>query len=156
MKKQALLAVAASALFSVGAQAQFVIDEFAVNQATVADGTGPNMGAGGVATEIAAAGVIGGFRDLYVARMTNNDPSGCMANPCADPGEIVTARVNSVTGRYSMSSGDGLSARSIVRWNGGGGAGLNGLDYATAVNDIFTSTSFTTAQNSSPPRISLV
>ena len=49
MKKQALLAVAASALFSVGAQAQFVIDEFAVNQATVADGTasvaGPLVGA---------------------------------------------------------------------------------------------------------------
>lgn len=143
MKKQVLLAAAVGALFSVGAQAQFVVDEFVVAQSSVRDATGAN---GGVATQIAAAGVMGGFRDLYVTRTA---AGGCAVNSpdpdVCDPSEFVSARVNA--GAYSMSSGNNLAARSIVRWNGDGGNALNGKNYANAVSDIFSSTSFTTAQN---------
>lgn len=146
MKKQVFLAVAAGALFSVSAQAQFVVDDFSVGQSTLSDGTGAN---GGVASQIAVAGVMGGWRDMYVTRTT---PGNCFNDPAlpafCDPTETVATRVNpGLGGRFTMSSPDGIAARAIVRWNGDGGNTLNTLTYAQAVTDIFSSTSFSSAQN---------
>lgn len=152
MKKLASLAIAASALFSVSAHAQFVVDLFSDNQAELgdlisADGTGFGSQQAG--------SMMGGFRDIYI-----NKTSG--AGTSAGTGSYASVS----NGAFVMSTAQFQSSEAIIRWDGNNGIGgtntpnnQNGLGTAAAgtnlnatglggLNLAVLGTGFTMASNS--------
>lgn len=128
-----IVSAVALAVAGVAANAEVVIDTFDTNQASydalaaalnikgVYDLTANGAGA---ANETAGAGIIGGFRDVYISTHTGDS--------------LNQAQVSG--GNYSLSSASGNIAQSIVRWDGDnanvGGSSLDGLSFATASNTI--------------------
>lgn len=122
-------AVVAAALIAMGASAQagVVIDTFDLADGAVIDTT--SAGAG-VAVETGPADtneIIGGFRDLYINKMTG---STGLAN---------TAVAEVINGKLNLGSGPSSAAVAIVRWDGDnsmGGTDMNGLSVASAIAAI--------------------
>lgn len=107
MKKFAKMAVAAAiAGMTLMAQAALVVDDFTVGQAKIEDNT---TGDSGVSSTVFGAGILGGWRDIYVNKLL----------PTADPGSALNLRVSSIApGKLIFSEEDGVFGYGIVRWDG--------------------------------------
>lgn len=125
MKKSLVSLATAAALLSIGASAQageLVIDLFNTPQALISDNT---LGDGGIwATEAGTAAdtsIIGGYRDLYVEKLSNFN-----STTVNDPATVAKASVNNF-GYLTFSTDANTTGRGIVRWDGAGTntAGLN-------------------------------
>ncbi len=109
MKKMLKIAAAVAALgLSAGAQADAVIDLFNTDQAQIVD-TGAVDGVGVWATEAGSGAdttIIGGYRDLYVEKLTGT------------VNKVVKADVSG--GFLNYSSDTITTGKGIVRWDGAG------------------------------------
>ena len=107
MNKMLKIAATVAALgLSAGAQADMVVDLFSTPQGAISDTT---LSDGGIwAAEAGpAADIIGGYRDLYVEKLSDAIPGGTGA---------VTAVVQG--GYFSFSTASSVTGRGIVRWDG--------------------------------------
>lgn len=128
-----IVSAVALAVAGVAANADVVIDTFDTDQASY-DATAAMLNIKGVyditpdskgaANETSGAGIIGGFRDVYISSDSGNS--------------LNQAQVSG--GNFSLSSASQNVAQAIVRWDGdnslAGGSSLDGLSFATAQNTI--------------------
>lgn len=106
-----VLAAAVTLSLSAGAQANLVIDLFDTPQGSIVDTT--TVGGGVWAPEVGpAADILGGYRDLYVEKLSGPDSGRVEA--------IVAPFVPPNTGALSFSTTSGTAGRGIVRWDGAG------------------------------------
>lgn len=110
MKKFARMAVATvMACMGAAAQADLLVDDYSASQTKLYDTT---TGDGGLSSTVANAGILGGYRDLYVEKIGDPlyDSVGVL------PGDGIS--ISATAGRLSFSSDAGQNGYGIVRYDG--------------------------------------
>lgn len=105
MKKFAKIVVAAAiACVGVVAQADLLVDDYSVGQTNMKDLTSSN---GGLSSTVAGAGILGGYRDLYVEKI------GAVAED-----DITGISLGVFSDKLNFSSDAGQNGYGIVRYDG--------------------------------------
>lgn len=121
MKKSLTALAAATALsFSASAYADLTIDLFDIDQAAIIDSTSPGpSGVWSTITGNPTSSVIGGVRELFVERIGGAAPQGF---PNSTSAQVAG-------GHYIFNNGSQVAGTGVIRWDGGGVAGV--VDPAT-------------------------